>query len=498
MFQIFYDSKSNFSIHRDGHPTLLPIEPKGLFHEDIFDLQENHQILLKQSKIRDEAFHCGILILQTPTTFGRHGKKALYQCIPARKELPSFIIPYSLPNGFVKYRKNLFVRFRFHDWTDRLPRGQLVETIGPIDSLDAFHTYELYRHSLWRKLPPLPNTVTCLPEHPLRKDYVFTIDPEGCNDFDDAFSVSTDYLSIYISNVPLLLSNISYWDWKQVATIYASHKTRPMLPTQLSHNLCSLKDDGKQKQCIVLDIHRQTGEKRVSLCQVVCSDNFVYEEKDLLQISEYHILEKYAKEQVDWIHDSHDVVAYFMILWNQWAAQNVPHIVYRGTIANETNLQYFPYRGVYTLTKSKHALLQEEYYGHFTSPIRRLVDNINLIRLQEYFGLTSFTDMAKDFCDFWSRRIDLLNQETASIRKIQTQWRALGLFENESKMIPCDAIVLERTDAHRYTMYIKKLELVLKIKDEELLEVDACYPCVLYLVENEISYFRKVRLKRLK
>ena len=497
MFKIIFDKKNDFTIFRKETSIPMSIDTKGLFHEDLFELDAENQVKIIKSTVRDLPSLCGILILETTTTFGRNKKKCYYLCRPYRKELPSFLIAYTPPNGFIKSRSNLFVRFRFESWSGRLPKGTLMETLGPIHDHDAFCRYQLHCHNLWRKPPPLQASLALKENLPFRTNSLFTIDPKGCQDFDDAFSISEDYISIYIANVPLILDNLKYWHWRQTSSIYSTQQTRHMLPPELSKNLCSLRSDNQKKQCIVLDLHRKTGHTSFSLCQCTVQKNFYYEEPALFASQEYQILSDYAKEHNDTIHDSHDVVSFYMMLFNQYAAAHVPDIIYRATIDCEKYVTYFPYRGTYTCIKSAHAALQNQYYAHFTSPIRRVVDIVNLIQLQKHFQLQVFHDEAEKFVQQWQEMIPVLNDESRQIRKIENQCKALTLFEGTTRELPCRATVLDQPDTNQYEMFVNDHRLILKMKCEDILLLDETYDCMLYLLEHETTYMKKIRLKRL-
>ena len=71
---------------------------------------------------------------------------------------------------------------------------------------------------------------------------IFTIDPNSRGDLDDAVSIDDEKISIYISNVPILLEHYNLWNsfTKRISTIYLPDQKRPMLPSVLSEVLCSL------------------------------------------------------------------------------------------------------------------------------------------------------------------------------------------------------------------------------------------------------------------
>ena len=82
-------------------------------------------------------------------------------------------------------------------------------------------------------------------------------------------------ISIYISNVTLLLDNLGIWKSfsDRVSTIYLPDRKRPMLPTILSDGLCSLVQD-KSRLAFVMDLYIVDGVvldiqymKRKNMCR---------------------------------------------------------------------------------------------------------------------------------------------------------------------------------------------------------------------------------------
>ena len=102
------------------------------------------------------------------------------------------------------------------------------------------------------------------------------------------------------------------------------------------------------------------------------------------------------------IKNSHDVVAYSMILFNWWSGQKMISYgngIYRSLILkpdidipdglpddvqmfvriwNSISGQYVPYS-----QDMKHDVLKVDAYIHMTSPIRRLIDLLNIIQFQK-------------------------------------------------------------------------------------------------------------------
>jgi exoribonuclease R len=266
--------------------------------------------------------------------------------------------------------------------------------------------------------------------------HIFTIDPKGSLDFDDGFSIKqldngNTLVSIYIANVTIWLDALNLWQSfsKRISTIYLPDKKRPMLPTILSDCLCSLQAKAK-RVAFVLDMeisapdNNQYGNVQIvsykfSNCLVRVAKNYVYEEPDLLKNKHYTQLFDivsqlcYKTKYVKGIRDSHDVVCYLMVLMNYTCAKEMlakkvgifrsslikkdgisllskeketdvlpDDVLHFIKIWNSTSGQYIDISADSEVSIS-HDLLDLEAYIHITSPIRRLVDLLNIIKFQQ-------------------------------------------------------------------------------------------------------------------
>jgi exoribonuclease R len=197
----------------------------------------------------------GILILKANKTYGRAKTttnkpgKLLYKFIPNDSSLQSVLVPYEIKHlGFSKVLENLYVIIS--------NENKLLEVIGPVTSNESYYEYQLYCANLSESLNNFKNAIInklknisdpieeikCKYKLETRTDlswYIFSIDPEGSKDFDDAFSIkilpNTDILlSIYIANVPIWLDFLGLSDeLTKVSTIYLPHKKYPILTTIL-------------------------------------------------------------------------------------------------------------------------------------------------------------------------------------------------------------------------------------------------------------------------
>jgi hypothetical protein len=211
----------------------------------------------------------GILILAENQTYGRtsNQKRLLYKCIPNDTRLPAFLVPYSPDINFTKTQKNRYVVFQYDNWHSKHPYGILTENLGPIDHLSAFYEYQLYCRNIHSSISDFTSaakkSIKMLPElkainsrffpdsSPEKRTHrVFSIDPDGSKDIDDAFSIIQDSPSvvtirIYIANVYAWMETLNLWSafGDRISTIYLPDSRRPMLPPALSESICSLTAD---------------------------------------------------------------------------------------------------------------------------------------------------------------------------------------------------------------------------------------------------------------
>ena len=321
-----------------------------IFSGDVLNINENCIVERIESQVRVSE-HIGVLQLDSNKTYGRteNKKRLLYRCIPYNKELPDFLIPYEIKLGFHKSICNKYVIFKVQEWTNKHPTGLLVETIGDVDDMAAFCEYQLLSKKLNFPMKHITNIAKmwmkentldkCIEQSDVlkkfnlkdrRKEYVFTIDPKGSKDLDDAFSVSSmedgkKRISIHIANVPVILELMKAWNYygDRVSTIYLPDRIRPMIPKNMSEDMCSLLK-GKDKIAFTMDIYiDQFGkllEQDIEFSNTIINvrKNYDYEDFHLESDSSYFYLKEVSK-----MTNSHDVVEYWMTYMNTICAQKL-------------------------------------------------------------------------------------------------------------------------------------------------------------------------------
>jgi exoribonuclease R len=534
-----------------------------LFTNDVFSYEKN-TVEIVHSTVRSGSPMPGVLIINGNKTYGRSKNgKLLYKCVPDDKRLPPFLVPYEIKNvGFSKVFINLYVTFEFFDWEDKHPIGRLNSAIGPVDILDNFYEYQLYCKSLNASIQKFQKDTAkaigkcehedfinsikvkfpCIEDRTNVKDwYVFTIDPPKSQDFDDGFSIRVDengiqQISIYIANVTIWMDVLNLWDSfsQRISTIYLPDKKRPMLPTILSDCLCSLQEK-VTRVAFVMDIFIKDNDiidVKYANCLIKVARNFCYEEASLLRnekyISLHNITQNISRKNryISSVKNSHDVVCYLMILMNYYCAtEMLKHKtgIFRSTIMkrecivpdsvpedvskfikiwNSASGQYIDGRIVTNSDTSsiRHEMLDMDAYIHITSPIRRLVDLLNMIKIQSVLGLVKLSENVDKFYEKWLKDLEYINTTMRSIRKVQCDCTLLDLCASNTDVIDkeYDGYVFDKINRNdglfQYIVFLPELKLSSRITLRDDFENFDSRKFKLFLFNDEESFKRKIRL----
>jgi exoribonuclease R len=423
-------------------------------------------------------------------------------------------------------------------------------------------------------------------------EYVFSIDNSDTTDFDDAMSITEidgkTLISIYISNVLIWIEELGLWNAfsERVSTIYLPTKKYSMIPSLLSENYCSLVEKHKRFAIAVDFIIYPDGSITIEFRNtiIVVKRNFRYEEEKLLKNTRYQQLLSITKELDKTIIDSHELVAYWMIKTNEAVGEQLfcnkmgifrksfellspefsrsptasrPEILAKSFtvgftenfahsiqpisigmsilertlfhIKNNISSQYkaFEENELYY-----HSSMNIHNYVHFTSPIRRLVDLLNQLYLWKIMGYCLSDSMAL-FLETWVHKIDIVNTQMKSIRKIQSICDLLHMVtttptildniyigtvininytnssgreaigdkenmgersSNELDMYTDDTSIIEN---HKYTIYIESLKYIATITSSNILEVNQCIHCKIFVFNDKDTIQQKVIIQPL-
>jgi len=451
--------------------------------------------------VDEQIIHCspyrtmnipGILVLNKTYGSIKPGKP-LYKFIPDCRYLPVFLVPYELKATFSKAHKNKFAIIKFKEWSQEHPVGTLQETIGDVDTLEAFCEYQLHRRGLYVSMSAfnahvktaLKNEQECIAtiqqryQLPLvgEGETIFSIDPATSLDYDDAFSVkqtgiNTYRITVYIANVYLWLTTFDLFKYMtdRVSTIYLPDKKRPMLPLLLSDNYCSLKAGAKRvvytySQEFDIDTRQPINEPVFGQGIATIAKNWSYEDPKLETADGYAVLKQLSGKT-----DSHDVVAHWMIQMNvACAIKGVA--VYRGTEP------IVPSTAKYSLQPLEHRALEVQKYTHITSPIRRLVDIMNQGPLPN-----------------WLNRLDYINDQCKQIKRAQMDCDLLAFSMNAEPDAEYEGTIIKQLDYMEYVVQLCKYGLRVRLKCDKILEIGFNYMFKIFVFNDENTLCKKVRL----
>ena len=522
-----------------------------MFDQDIFTYNDG-KVDIIHSSARFMKVIPGVLALENSQTYGRIKDKFLYKCIPDDKRLPIFLVPYKIKLGFNKNIKNKYVVFEFRNWIDKHPLGSLTQTLGDVDSLEYFYEYQLYCKSLYasiqninkktmRKLKEKTEVqyIDMIIKNRDLKDYretrnIFSIDPEKSKDFDDAFDIEElsggkKRISVYISNVSFWMDAMDLWDSfsNRISTIYLPDRKRPMLPTVLSDALCSLTQGDTrfalELQLIVEDY--KVVDYKFYNSVIKLKKNLRYDTKEQENFPDYKELFKTIsimnkrKKYTDSIDSSHDVVAYLMILMNYLSAKELIKLkcgVFRSAKFNQSFVppeelpkgvkkflkNWNSQGGKYSKDVGDHDMLELDAYVHITSPIRRLVDLLNMIILQDKLGW-KMSVKSKEFYERWTNdsSIEYINTTMRSIRRVQNDCSLLKICMDDLQVQETvyDGYIFDklvRNDAlYQYMVYLPEINMTNRFTSRYDKENLTKQKFKIYVFTDQHSLKRKIRVE---
>lgn len=364
---------------------------------------------------------------------------------------------------------------------------------------------------------------------------IFTIDNQNTITYDDAISIRCESdvmytISVYISNVSIWVDYFNLWELlsPRVATIYLPNKKMVMLPSFFTEQYLSLEKDKKRIAfCMDVSVNNNT-IMDVSFKNVMInvSHNYTYEDKRLLKKKEYKTLFNKVQFLVDNkkniasttkmnVSTSRDLVEYLMITMNYHAALftrrrggiykaiTQPNLSeYSEEFIHNPKMMEYMKRGKFG--SSKYITFaglpdteSESLYLPITSPIRKLVDLINLTITQEVNNVGVFSRDATDFCKRWSEKIDIITHDTKETKHLEYECKLLKTcsdnLANEYEGVIINMIT--ENDIAEYTVYLPELEVSLRMKggpNKGLLGTSNQYK--LYLFEKETTLVKKIRL----
>ena len=399
----------------------LSIFNKKLFHNDTLDHSNRSNFLIG-----------GVLKLNTSVQYtSKQNKKPIYEFIPLNWRYPKFLVPSEIKNNCIKRHEQItdyFVVIQFKEWIDKYPTGTIYKSIGPITEVD--NKYEILFY-YYPETPYTPNKfkfneIIKLTQYNISNvNTIYSIDPNGCKDIDDAISIDTtnNMIGIHIADVNYTIQNINL-NISKYSTIYAPHKVINMLSDDLAYNHCSLIEN-QIRPVISCWINMTTFEYEFKREFIKVRNNYSYDQIDkiyikscpyIIKLFEFSrdINEKY--KYIEEVKSSHEMVEVYMIFLNNKVAELLKdkEIIYR----NQEPCNY----AEYSYENKGHSHMNLNYYTHFTSPIRRIVDQyIHQILIQTLFDNTVIINKLD---------IDKVNTFERELKKVNLMWNYLKVSSN--------------------------------------------------------------------
>ena len=135
-------------------------------------------------------------------------------------------------------------------------------------------------------------------------------------------------------------------------------------------------------------------------------------------------------------------------------------------------------------------------YLHITSPIRRIVDLLNLIQMQTNLGVLIFGIDAGMFYSNWIARLDYINKAMRATRKSQNICNVMALFNGDFKDDIYEGYVFDRVTRndglYQYLVYIPELKLLNKYTSRLDHINYSKHHYKLYLFEDEDTFKKKI------
>lgn len=529
----------------------------NLFDQDVFKINEKGEAEIYHSPLRSIQNIPAILVLEGDRIYGKTNKgRPLYRCIPDDRRIPEFLVPYTMKSSFNKKKYNKYVVFKFNNWNEKHPEGRLVNVLGCVTMLDNFYEYQLYCKGLYASIQDF--TKKTMRELKLKsEDYfidkmmneynvedrrnfdIISIDPVGSKDFDDAFGLqkvneNTIKLSIYISNVSFWMNALDLWESfsQRISTIYLPDRKRPMLPTILSDALCSLQEN-RTRFAFTMDVLINTDNNNIEKINyvntsIIVNRNLCYETNEMLTNPIYQQTLKLVKKlnnkkkYTDRIENGHDLVAYLMILMNYQTAKELVSLktgIFRSVKTDKTYITpknipdgvgkflktWNSFGGSYVKFENldSHDILDFDAYIHITSPIRRLVDLLNIIQLQDVKNIFPHSPKSKNFYLKWTKKesFEYINTTMRSIRKVQNDSSLLKICTTNKTIMDKlhDGFIFDKVHRNdslfQYMVYVPELKMVNRFTSRHSRPNNSKQTFKLFAFKDENRLKEKIRIE---
>lgn len=417
----------------------------------------------------------GTLSTSQQVKFGKTGNgKPILQVTPFDKNLPPFCMTYG-----GKLTGNIVVVFKFKEITKtkgsgNLPFAELVHVIGNATDENLSDSL-IYHYEINRKKFMNNNETNSKEKDIVRKDLthlnIFSIDPEGCVDIDDALSIEkinddTYNVGVHIAQPICWLSKEDIISRSKVAfsTLYPGDENNIQLwNDEIMMKSSLLVNEKKPAYSIIFTIKNNTITNAESFPSFIINKlNTSYEKINFPQIK---MLNTITNDIDNASHDSHTMVAFWMTEANKYIGKTFKNIPFRYqnqkdfSDLNDEITKVFKdlikESASYSLNENYHTSLETFNYVHFTSPIRRIIDTII------HYKITYNDNIMEEI------NLDIINNFDKKTKKYHNQLKLNTTIKN---MNDCeiDGWIYEKKNT-KLKVYFKEIGLVsVKLINEKL------------------------------
>jgi exoribonuclease R len=393
-------------------------QSRGLFHNDEVNINKDGSLQFIFTSL--PTYLVGELELYSSHILKSNTNTPLFLFKPLDTHYPKF---YVHSNCRSKYERNILISIHEIGWhlTDNLPHAKILHVFGLYDDISVMEHALCYHYDLLDNNYRLKNIPIVKYGYEINRttinENIYSIDPNGCRDIDDAFSIKIDneafHLWIHIADVYSNLMN--YFDdasyiishLHQGSSIYLRSQIKHMLSNLWATNICSLLEHNERNMLTLYIKLDNNGNINCNFFPSIgkITKNYNYDNSTKLfkdhfdTISKiFHIfMNKYGNNaSIQNINDTHKFIEALMIIYNLYFGNEImKHWNYKLLRVQEPTKYIMPTdcdkqlakflyiisnnRAYYTISNElvTHSSLNISDYTHTTSPIRRRVDLIN-------------------------------------------------------------------------------------------------------------------------
>lgn len=400
------------------------------------------------------------------------------------------------------------VKFESYDAKTNSVTCLVHEFLGNVSDQPLDKVLKALATSFWtKKYDKLCQDIVSIDLTPNRSRFdptieIYSIDPEGCIDIDDALHcIKTNsgwQVGIHIADVSSWIEEKSILDIelsKRIETFYSDHHILPnqnMIPDVLSINCCSLLQGfDKRSFSVIIDYDEHFNILNIQFFKALINvkKNLSYERaQELIETKQnetlcnlYNAGSHLFKGEITQ-YDTHEMVAVFMIEANKCVAEYISRIApsfsvlrvqnsssLKSSVFNENKVLNTKYqnslyeKATYKIgfdDNSCHSTLGLKSYTHFTSPIRRYVD---ILVHRMLYKLISETQT--EMLNIDNGIIERANFYSKYYKHLQMHTKLLSCIENLDEVSEFEAHIISlKSDLHKIRVYIESLDLEIDIK----------------------------------